>query len=426
MVMGSRVVIDVRIPEGSWGGVQQAAIGLIHGLSGLASGTDVFHLIAYKGESSWLRPFLDESLKLNEVHPPTTPTGRMANRLRRIDRVRLGRLLGSGPPGGLYQTMEELRPDVVHFTHPNAFPTSARIIYQPHDLQHLHFPEFFSLRERRRRTGLYRSNCRMADMVAVMSRWGRADIVKQFGIRDSNVFVIPLSAPTEAYARVTESDEAMVRQKYALPEAYVFYPAQTWPHKNHIRLLRGLAEAYRSGLSDVNLVCTGHLTDEFVSIQREARRIDISDRVRFLGWIPANDVRAMYRSARAVIFPSLFEGWGMPVTEASFLGVPVACSRIPVLVEQAGDTALFFDPRDCRQIADAIASLWTNDELRFRLATTARVRTARLTWTTIAETYRAHYRRLAGEPLSAGDEALVERSRTGLWLPENKSSQDPS
>jgi glycosyltransferase involved in cell wall biosynthesis len=103
--------------------------------------------------------------------------------------------------------------------------------------------------------------------------------------------------------------------------------------------------------------------------------------------------------------------------ESFRLRVPVACSRIQVLQEQAGDAAIFFDPEDPGEMADAIVALWTNRELRDRLVTLGQVRAEFVDWKSIAEVFRAHYRRLAGIPLGDRDSALLELSASGEWLP---------
>jgi glycosyltransferase involved in cell wall biosynthesis len=410
-------VLDVRIPEGIWGGVQQAAIGLASGLSTLAGNEERYYFLAYRGDSDWLRPLLKGSCELVEIDKPSGISLRVIRRLRSIGFPRLARLVVRATDRTPAKVVSALRAQVVHFTHQGAFTTSASRIYQPHDLQHLHFPQFFSPQEVRRRNDLYLTYSRRSDMIAVMSRWGRADIVRQYDVDEAKIFVIPWAAPVDAYASPTQAELSQIRGRYELPRRYLLYPAQTWLHKNHIRLVQALKEAENRGLEEINLICTGHIGTNFEAIMDEVQRLALTRKVKFLGWIPSNDMVGVYRLAHGVVYPSLFEGWGLPVMEAFRMEIPVACSRIPVLQEQAGDAAIYFDPDNPHEMADTIISLWTNQEVRDRLVSSGRGRAGAIDWTTIAEAYRAHYRRLAGMPLDERDAALIEMSVSGRWLP---------
>jgi glycosyltransferase involved in cell wall biosynthesis len=124
----------------------------------------------------------------------------------------------------------------------------------------------------------------------------------------------------------------------------------------------------------------------------------------------------LYRLSRGLIYPSLFEGWGMPVMESFSLDVPVACSRIPVLQEQAAEAALFFDPHDVGDIADAIVALWNDEALRERLMQRGRGRAKAIDWSMIAQAFRAHYRRLASAPLTDRDRDLLSLTASGAWF----------
>jgi len=411
-----RVVLDMRIPEGTWGGVQQAAMGLAYGLSLLGAGRERYFFLAFKGESDWLRPLLKGDCELVEIETPSRHWTSLRSRLWSIGLARLARLIGRVADRDSTKVVRRLRAQIVHSTHQFAFKTTARRIYQPHDLQHLHFPQFFSREEVRRRNDLYSAHCRSSDMIAVMSRWGRADLIQQCDIDKAKVFVVPWAAPVDLYRDPTSDDLDDLRKKYELPDRYLLYPAQTLPHKNHAGLFQALKELQTRGLEDVSLVCTGQTTAHSTAIMENARLLGIADKVRFLGWIPSANMIGVYRLAHGLVYPSLFEGWGMPVMEAFRLGVPVACSRIPVLQELAGEAAIYFDPTNFDDMADAIVSLWTDRALRDRLVPSGRMRAGLIDWRTIAEVFRAHYRRLAGMPLGARDTALVELSVSAKWF----------
>jgi glycosyltransferase involved in cell wall biosynthesis len=114
--------------------------------------------------------------------------------------------------------------------------------------------------------------------------------------------------------------------------------------------------------------------------------------VRFLDFVSVDELAALYRMCRALVFPSRFEGWGIPITDAMYVGAPVVCSDIGVLREQTGDAALMFDPNDVDAMAEAIARVWQDHALRAELAHRGKQRVRRFTWATTADAFRALYR----------------------------------
>jgi glycosyltransferase involved in cell wall biosynthesis len=193
-----------------------------------------------------------------------------------------------------------------------------------------------------------------------------------------------------------------------LPDLYVLYPAQTWPHKNHLGLIDGLHELRARGVK-VPLVCTGQ-TNEFQGrIMQRVREFDMDDQVVWLGFVAAQALPAIYRRATAVVIPTKFEAASGPLWEAFEAGVPAACSNVTSLPEQAGDAALIFDPDRPSEIAGAVARLWTDADLRATLAARGRRRVESLSWERTARIFRAHYRRLAGRTLDDADRDLLRQ-----------------
>jgi glycosyltransferase involved in cell wall biosynthesis len=128
--------------------------------------------------------------------------------------------------------------------------------------------------------------------------------------------------------------------------------------------------------------------------------------------VPARDLQALYARATAVVIPSRFEAASFPIWEAFRAGVAVACSNVTSLPEQAGDAALIFDPDDITGMAACIEQLWTNPTLRRTLVERARERVAGYTWDRTARLFRAHYRRIVGEPLTSDDRARLSSAST--------------
>ena len=161
--------------------------------------------------------------------------------------------------------------DLVHFTIQSAFLTDIPSIYHPHDLQHLHLSRYFSPREIATRELNYRTYCDRAQMVAVTSRWAREDLIRQYGLPGEKVVVVPWAPITDEYPVPRPGDLDRVRLEHRLPDRFILYPAQTWPHKNHAGLLEALALLRHRG-DVVSLVSTGYLNTHAKVLQGQARR----------------------------------------------------------------------------------------------------------------------------------------------------------
>lgn len=412
-----RVCIDARTAHGAAGGIQQFIIGLVSGLSALEGGDEEYVILGDEETHRWLGAYAGDRcpIEASRAAAPRDDAVALKEAVLRLApgvAERLGDvpLLWRAAPPPIPRsngTLERLGVDVVHFTTQDALLTEVPSIYHPHDLQHLHLPALFSRRTRFLRERSYRAFCEQARMVAVVSSWTRDDVVRQYGLPPEKVQVVPFAPATAAYAAPTEEEAAGFVASRRLPPRFVFYPAQTWPHKNHAALLEALAllEA-RDGLK-VHLVSTGHRNAHCDTLLERAARLGVRDRVHFLGFVSPGELQWLYRSCTAVIIPSLFEAASFPLWEAFLAGVPAACSNVTSLPAQAGDAALVFDPRAPQEIADAVRRLWTEPALAAELVRRGRENVSRFAWDRTARLFRAHYRRIAGRRLGPADEALL-------------------
>src|SRR5437773_692411 len=362
---GMLVALDARIPLGQWGGVQPVVEGLAGGLGALA-GPEEYVFLTEHGGTDWLGPRLGANSRVVEV-----PTGygrtslrrtydALANRLPGIARAARGgasRLWAGAMPlprsDGL---VESLDVDLVHFTTPQAYLTDLPSVYQPHDLIHRHHPEQFSPVHVRYREHAYRTFSERASIVAVMTEFGRQDLLDAWALPPGRVAVVPWAPVADTNER-SRSGPGTVKLAPGLPDRYIVYPAQTWPHKNHLRLIEALAELRQRGTT-IPLVCTGRLTEYMGVIRRRVDELGLGSQVWFLGYLAPVELDAVLARAAALVFPSLFEGWGLPVVEAFSLGIPVACSNAAALPEVAGGATLMFDPEDTNAISGAVLRLW--------------------------------------------------------------------
>ena len=392
-----RVVIDARLSSGRSGGIEQIVIGLASGLAEVAEAGDEYVFVVH--DDSWLRPFLRGPMRVVQV--PAGSSAKIRGAARRIPGLaRLWRALRRRRAPAVVQVpqspgvAESIGADVVHFPTSIGYATSVPSIFHPWDLQHIHYPEFFTRNEWVTRDHLYRELCTRAEIVSVATEWVKTDLVEQFGIDAAKIEVVPVAPVVTAYAVPTAEDLERVRRERALPPQFAYFPAYTWPHKNHLGVIRAVALLRDRG-HDMHVVFSGGETAFAPRLHAEVRRLGVGNLVRFLGFVSPLEVQCIYRLATFLVFPSKFEGWGMPVPEAYHSGLPVAASSVPSVAEVTSGAALLFDPDDVEAIADAMLRLQSDPALRQELIQRGREIDGRLSWAATARRFRELYLRVA-------------------------------
>jgi glycosyltransferase involved in cell wall biosynthesis len=264
-----------------------------------------------------------------------------------------------------------------------AFEAAVPYVMAVHDLQHRIHPEFPEVSagiEGARREYLFRHGIGRATLVIADSETGKEDILNFYGdvIEPDRVFVLPFLPSTVSLDDVAGEDRRRVRRAHRLPERYLFYPAQFWPHKNHERIVEAIATLARLGL-EVPLVLVGSAAGDirartFSSVMAKARSLSVAHLVRHLGYVPADDMAPLYAEAVALVMPTFFGPTNIPILEAWSLDCAVLTSDLRGVREQAGDGALLVDPASADAIADGIRRLWSDDALRGRLIKNGRER----------------------------------------------------
>jgi glycosyltransferase involved in cell wall biosynthesis len=414
-----KVCLDARLVSGEWGGVEQVVIGLADGLSRLDDGDEQYLFLVNEGHTAWLEPYISGPSSLLMAMPPAVAPVRRSG-----SRSAVLRMASAAIPAQLRAAVRRRRPrpyslpesdgsieraavDVMHFPMQLGFLTEVPTIYTPHDLQHLHLPQFFSRADIARREKQYRALCAQASIVVVMSTWAKDDFVAQYGLPREKVRVVPGAATTAVYEQPTEAEMAAVRERLRLPKQFAIYPAKAWPHKNHLRLVAALRLLRDRGV-EVPVVMTGNQGGSDIPVLAKARALGVADLLHFVGFVTPRDLVALYRIARMMVFPSLFEGWGLPVVEALAAGLPVACSNATCLPAVTAGAAELFDPTDSAAMADAIGRVWSDEGLRDRLIAAGPARAACFSWDHTARIFRACYRQLAGRELTPEDRALLD------------------
>ena len=239
--------------------------------------------------------------------------------------------------------------------------TSRPFAYTLHDLQENYYPENFS---RWQRTWRYQVHSRLlgrARRVICESSYVKTDIIRYFGVSEERVAVI--AAPPLRQILRDETNERLqaMRVRLHLPEKFLFYPAQFWTHKNHLRLIEAFREV-ASEVPDLKLVLTGKERDQYETVMSAVEAFGLSDRVCHLGYVDQEDLQAIYQLATALVMPSLFESVSIPIYEAFQVGTPVAASGILAIPEQVGDAGLLFDPKSVASIKDVILRIVEDPE----------------------------------------------------------------
>lgn len=418
-----RVCIDARLGNEQPGGVEQVVIGLASAFSQLDGGSEKYLFLVDQATRERLSPYIAGNSSLLQAGGLTW-RGYAAHRLRKVPGVRgVHRALAShmlfpalAPSDG---TIEAAEVDLVHFVTGAGFKTRVPSLYSNHDLQHVHLPKLFSANQRAFRDATYRVLAEQAKKIVVMTQWGARDVARNLQVPRQKLAIVPWASMLGVYGPPSDSDIRQVKAQYSLPADFALYPAQTWPHKNHLELINALAELRERDLH-IPLVSIGHKNDFYSVVEARVRQCGIEDNVQFLGYVPTNHVNALYRLSKCVIFPSLFEGWGLPVCEALSAGVPVACSDLPTLREYAGDACQWFDPASPTSIANSLAQVWTDETRRRELVGLGQAVSKVHNWARTARTLRALYREAVGAQLAAADLRLIRETAVDDDAPKRR------
>jgi glycosyltransferase involved in cell wall biosynthesis len=241
------------------------------------------------------------------------------------------------------------------------------------DVQDAYYPEFFSSENLRSRLFHHPASSRMAERVITVSDYSKQTIVETQNVSSEKVTVAHLCAD-ERYYRAAEIAR---RPWIPLPSGeFAFYPANRWPHKNHEVLLRALWILRKERNIKLDLVVTGYDPPGGYPLLSKAAEYGVGDQVHSAGYVSVEEVAWLYRQARMLVFPSRYEGFGIPLVEAMAAGCPVVCSRATSLPEIGGESARYFDPGCADELATSIEVVLKDGALRERMTSEGRERAA--------------------------------------------------
>ena len=254
------------------------------------------------------------------------------------------------------------RPDLYHAPHyvlPAAINCNSVVTI--HDCIHLMFPQYlpnrmaYAYARAQMWTAAHRSDC-----ILTVSDASKRDILHLFNITPEKIVVVYNAI--DAHFSVTPPPDAVtrVRERYQLDHRFVLYVGNIKPHKNLVRLIEAFSELRTGELEDVKLLIIGDEISKLPALRHAVHRHKLHKHVRFLGYVPDDQLAVLYRLAAVFIFPSLYEGFGLPPLEAMASGTPVVVSNVSSLPEVVGDAAVLVDPHDIDSIVDGLRSVLTN------------------------------------------------------------------
>lgn len=360
------------VQEGAWHGQHRVTLCVPH------------------GKTSAVKAFASANVEIAELpqtkHPAAVPRRFPARVAMRVAK-RIGLSSVSARNGPAKVTLTDVfrrrEIDIAWMTYPHAPVVDIPYLATVWDLQHRLQPIFPEVTTSgwnwEQREQHYSRYLPRASSIITGTEAGKCEISNLYNVPHERVAVVPF--PTPGFPRdIPESREACVaylKGRYDLPESYLFYPAQFWPHKNHVGALHALAELRERQAVNCPLVCVGSDQGNLEFIKQEAIRLGVSDLVHFCGYIPRVDLACLYKTAEALLFPSFFGPDNLPPLEAFSLGCPVIAADVCGAREQLGDAAVFADPTDSHGMAMAILKVLHDRENRSEMIARGRERSAR-------------------------------------------------
>lgn len=379
------VAVDTNcIIPGQVGGIESYTVGLIETLLSIPSRISRVVLATRPENHALFSVYASDRCQVICTPRPDYQGQPVANwaDLARIDKPAHDRLLRQYQLAKVAM-LHEMGVQVVHFpgSSINPIEIDLPVVLNLHDLQHRHYPEYFTADEIALREKWWLAAGARADAIVAGSQYIADDLHQQLNVPRQKLFVATEIMQQSYFDEPTGAFLADLKTRYRLPERFLIYPAAVWPHKNHRRLIEAFIRqqlATPDALSGVQLILTGGgQADSFLpSLIAES---GAQQSIRLLGRVPTDDLRGLYTLAMGMIFPSEYEAWSLPIMEAMACGCPVLSSNVTSLPEEVADAGLLFDPTRIDDIALSIHRLCTDDKLRQRMSRRGRQRVRQFT-----------------------------------------------
>lgn len=282
--------------------------------------------------------------------------------------------------------------DVLHCTYIGPWFAPCPLVLSVHDVVFKRYPGFFSPRDRVLFSTLFPLSLRRAARILTISEHSRREIEHFFPSADGKTAVTLLAAD-EHFHPVERELLRGTRARFNLPGRCILTVGNLQPRKNLLRVIQAFARV-RERVSDVKLVVVGKAQWKSSEIYRQAEALGLADEVVFTGYVPLDDLVALYNLAEVCVYPSLYEGFGLPVLEAMQCGTPVVTSNCTSIPEVAGDAALLVDPLQVDEIAAAILAVLADPAVGAELQAKGFAQARKFSWENVAERTAEIYRSL--------------------------------
>ncbi|MDZ8027589.1 MAG: glycosyltransferase [Nostoc sp. DedQUE11] len=239
------------------------------------------------------------------------------------------------------------------------------LIITMHDVQELHYPEFFTPRERAWRAEHYWKSLEQSSLAIVSFNHVKEDLIKYFQLDEQKIHVSPLPYQKIYLQEPTLEEQLTYKNKYAQWGGFLLYPAQTWQHKNHLSLIKAVEYIKDKFGRVIYVLCTGKKNLSFFPVIEDyLKKSEVAEQIHFLDVVPETQLYWLYKNCSLVVIPTLYEAGSFPLLEAMSLETPVICSSVTSLPEIIGDSRFIFNPFDINQIANLILQMIDNSNLR--------------------------------------------------------------
>ena len=409
-----KVVVDLTpiLPGGENGGAKIFVLELIRQLSNIAKHTE-FILLTQTASHSELSTLDGKNVRRLLVVKPSFKL-KIRKFLRRLALyllpispsifklffVKFGHYLNLILKRNRFQSLlQELEADLLFcpFTAPTYYTKGVPTICTIYDLQYRSYPDFFTEEDAANRDLAFLDASKKADALIAISDFSKNEAIAYANLKTIDIQTVYLRTATR-FRDAKNFNDSLLNKFGLVSKNYLLYPANFWLHKNHEKLLSSFKLALDKGLSpNIKLVCTGSPSPRRDFIVEMTSDLDLSEHVLFPGFISNEELSVLLSNSIALFFPSLYEGFGLPLIEAMAAGVPVACSNTTSLPEVVGNSAIFFDPKDSIQMADAMQIIINNEPLRAQLIKEGRKRAEEFSDSQrMAREYLEIFRRVSG------------------------------
>jgi glycosyltransferase involved in cell wall biosynthesis len=294
------------------------------------------------------------------------------------------------------RVLDRVRADVAHFTN-GMLPlgTGAARVVTIHDMSLRLFPRCHPLRRVVINRPLLGLAARVADAIVTVSHSARHDLLRLHGVAPERVTVAHEAAGPGFKPIADEARRARIRVRYGLPDRFALYVGAIEPRKNLARLMDAFAAARAQGMPH-ELVCVGPYGWSSRDLYEQIDRLGLRHVVHFTGYVPSDDLPVIYNLGELFVFPSIYEGFGLPVVEAMACGTPVITANTSSLQEIAEGAAETLDPHSTEALTEALVRVSGNADLRADLSRRGLARAAEFSWTRAAREMLAVYQQAAG------------------------------